>query len=86
MDTINRLLRKQPPKRRGRVSAADGAIATPAEQEAASEIERPDPTMTRWVSGRAGCKIGIPEEWFGTPAGRPFGELPNGNRRLVEEA
>lgn len=84
MDTINRLLRKQPPKRRGRVSAADGAIATPAEQEEL-EGERADPTLVRWVSNQHGCKLGVPAEWFGTPAGQVFGDLPKGNRRLVEE-
>lgn len=85
MDTINRLLRKQAPKRRGRVSAAEAAIATPAEQEEQPEGERPDPTVVRWVSNREGCRIGVPVEWFGTPAGNLFGELPKGNRRLVEE-
>lgn len=84
MDTINRLLRKQAPKRRGRVSAAEAAIATPAEQEE-REGERPDPTMVRWVSNREGCKIGVPVEWFGTPEGRIFGKLPPSSRKLVEE-
>lgn len=83
MDTINRLLRKQPPKRRGRVSAVEGA-GTPAEQEE-PEGERPDPTVVRWVSGREGSKIGVPVEWFNTPAGRMFGDLPEGRRKLVEE-
>lgn len=84
MDTINRLLRKQPPKKRGRVSAVEGAVGTPAEQEE-PEGERPDPTVVRWVSGREGSKIGVPVEWFGTPAGRMFGDLPEGRRKLVEE-
>jgi len=84
MDTINRLLRKQAPKRRGRVSAAEAAIATPAEQEE-PEIERVDPTIVRWVSNSEGCRLGVPVEWFGTPAGRVFGELPQGSCKLVEE-
>lgn len=86
MDTINRLLRKQPPKRRGRAAAAaaEGADSTPAEQEA--EPEKADPTMTRWVSSNNGCKVAVPEEWLGTPSGRVFGEpISNGSNKLVEE-
>lgn len=84
MDTINRLLRKQPPKKRGR--AAEGAEPAPAEQEA-QEPEKPkaDPIMIRWTSSREGNRLGVPEEWFGTPAGRLFGENPMGPRKLVEE-
>lgn len=86
MDTINRLLRKQAPKRRGRIPAAEAAEAS-ADQEA-QEVERADPTMVRWVSGRDGSRVSVPEEWFGTPAGRVFGAGPLGNsgpRKLVEE-
>ncbi|KAJ5720472.1 uncharacterized protein N7483_008406 [Penicillium malachiteum] len=83
MDTINRLLRKQPPKRRGR-AAADGSGYTPGDQEAA-EPEKPDPTMVRWVSNAKGCKLIVPEEWLGTPAGRLFGPPNTGNGKMVEE-
>lgn len=89
MDTINRLLKKQAPKRRGRVPAAETAEATPGAPEV-KEPERLDPTMIRWVSSRDSCRIGVPPEWFGTPAGRVFGDAPpsmetNGSRKLVEE-
>lgn len=85
MDTINRLLRKQPPKKRGR-GAAEGAEATPAEQEAQEpEKQKPDHTMIRWVSNRQGSQLSVPEEWLGTPAGRLFGANPLGPRKLVEE-
>lgn len=84
MDTINRLLRKQPPKRRGR-AAAEGAESTPADGEA-PEAEKADPVMVRWISNANGCKIGVPEEWLGTPAGRLFGApVANANGKLVEE-
>lgn len=92
MDTINRLLKKQAPKRRGRVPAAETAEATPAQDE--KEPEKLDPTMVRWVSSRDSCRVGVPVEWFGTPAGRMFGDAPpqqppsmetNGARKLVEE-
>ncbi|KAG2413418.1 hypothetical protein HFD88_002607 [Aspergillus terreus] len=87
MDTINRLLRKQAPKRRGRIPAAEAAENASADQEM-QEVERPDPIMVRWVTGREGSKVGVPEEWFGTPAGRVFGEAPSrngGSTKLVEE-
>ena len=85
MDTINRLLRRQPPKRRGRGAATEGAETTPAELET-TELEKADPTMVRWISGGNGCKVAVPEEWLGTPAGRAFGSpIVNENGKLVEE-
>ncbi|EAW14144.1 PAPA-1-like domain-containing protein [Aspergillus clavatus NRRL 1] len=83
MDTINRLLRKQAPKRRGRIPVAE-AEAVAAEQEA-QEYEKPQPTMVRWISGREGSRIGVPEEWLGTPAGRVFGGATNESAKLVQE-
>ncbi|GMG14114.1 unnamed protein product [Aspergillus oryzae var. brunneus] len=87
MDTINRLLRKQAPKRRGRIPAAEAAETASAEQQM-QEFERLDPTMVRWISGREGSKMIVSEEWLGTPAGRVFAEPPlesTGPRKLVEE-
>ncbi|KAG5302647.1 hypothetical protein I7I50_02986 [Histoplasma capsulatum G186AR] len=93
MDTINKLLKKQAPKRRGKISAAEPAAGdtTPGTQEL-QEPEKPDPIMIRYVSNRDGCRIGIPQEWFGTPAGRIFEDMPmNGSsgpsqgHKLVEE-
>lgn len=84
MDTINRLLRKQPPKKKGR--AAEGADGTPTDQDAQeTERQKLDPTMIRWVSNRKGSVLSMPNEWFGTPAGRLFGAAPEGSRKLVEE-
>jgi Ino eighty subunit 2 len=82
MDTINRLLRKQAPKRRGRIPAAEAAENAAADQEIAAEVEPADPIMVRWISGREGSLIAVPEEWVGTPAGSIFGGTP---RKLVEE-
>ncbi|KAF7718252.1 Uncharacterized protein PECH_002067 [Penicillium ucsense] len=86
MDTINRLLNKQPPKRRGRQAAGDGTDATPADQEP-TEPAKCDPTMVRWTSNKDGCRLYVPEEWLGTPAGRLFGPPVSGNQsgKLVEE-
>lgn len=85
MDTINRLLRKQAPKRRGRAAAAEGTDTTPGEQEAL-EPEKADPLMVRWVSNADGCKVHVPDEWLGTPAGRLFGRpVPAGTGKMVDE-
>ena len=89
MDTINRLLKKQAPKRRGKVSAAEVAAATAAAaaggaatpdlgmgEDGEEEVgaEKPDPVFVRWVSSREGCRVGVPGEWKGTGAGAVFGE------------
>ncbi|KAK2858388.1 hypothetical protein FQN49_004786 [Arthroderma sp. PD_2] len=89
MDTINKLLKKQAPKRRGKISAAEAAgESTPGQQEA-QEPEKPDPTMIRYVMNRNGYRIGVPDEWFGTPAGEIFGNPSNApashSGKLVEE-
>ncbi|KAJ5773025.1 hypothetical protein N7457_007921 [Penicillium paradoxum] len=70
MDTINRLLKKQAPKRRGRAAAAEAPDGTPGQET--KEPEKPDPTLVRWISGANGCRVNVPEEWLGTPAGRVF--------------
>ena len=90
MDTINRLLRKQAPKRRGKVTAAEiaaeGGSAAAEQPEDQPVHAKPDPIMVRWISSRDGCRVGVPDEWLGTPAGRLFGN-GNANRagKLVEE-
>lgn len=89
MDTINRLLKKQAPKRRGRAAAvaATEAEGTPIAQEP-PEPPKPDPAMIRWVSAVDGsCRVAVPEELFGTPEGRIFGDAPTvtAKRKLVEE-
>ncbi|KAK2758299.1 hypothetical protein FQN54_004145 [Arachnomyces sp. PD_36] len=93
MDTINKLLKKQAPKRRGKISAAETAgEATPRNAQATPESDKPTPTMTRWVSSRESCRVGVPNEWIGVPAGRVLGngsgsQIPQagGSGKLVEE-
>ncbi|ERF75721.1 hypothetical protein EPUS_01551 [Endocarpon pusillum Z07020] len=92
MSTINRLLKRQVPKRRGKAmnpetleaaTAAEGA--TPAEDEE-FEVERANPLFVRWVNNKDGSRIGVPEEWRGKQVGRVFGPPPPPrNGRLVEE-
>lgn len=85
MDTINRLLKKQAPKRRGKISATE--IAAGAETPEVligppEEAERAEPGFIRWVSGPEGCRVGVPIEWKGKAAASVFGK---GNWRMVEE-
>lgn len=83
MDTINRLLKKQAPKRRGKISAAEisaqdhGDDSPTGEQE--EEYAPANPVFVRWISNRDGCRVGVPGEWLGQSVGRVFGE------RRVEE-
>jgi Ino eighty subunit 2 len=92
MDTINRLLKKQAPKRNRRAGAenlADGDEAGPP---------KASPLFVRYVSTRESVRVGVPEEWLGKPAGRVFeGPVPAaaaksapstaaaGPRKMVEE-
>ncbi|EKV12474.1 PAPA-1-like conserved region [Penicillium digitatum] len=83
MDTINRLLKKQAPKRRGRAAAAEAVDGTPGQEGA--EAEKAYPTMSRWISGSNGCRVAVPEEWLGTPAGCVFGAPAVHTGKMVEE-
>ena len=84
MDTINRLLKKQAPKRRGKISAAEITAQEHGDESPQEmpeeEIPPANPIYVRWVSDKDGCRIGVPGEWLGTPVGRVFGE-----KKLVEE-
>lgn len=79
MDTINKLLKKQAPKtRRTRAEVAAGSAAgagaggdaTPGDQEA--PVEKAKDIFVRWVSSSSGIRVGVPDEWLGTPAGKVF--------------
>ena len=91
MSTINRLLKRQPPKRKGKAinpeageagTAAEGA--SPAEIEE-SEVERANPLFVRWVNNKDGSRIGVPDEWLGKKVGKVFGPAPPSCGRFVEE-
>ena len=95
MDTINRLLKKQAPKRRGKISAAELASAPhPLAEELSiddqeNQFEKPNPVYVRWISDANGSRVGVPEEWLGQGVGRVFegGMKARGLRswRMVEE-
>ena len=87
MDTINKLLKKQAPKRRGRAAAATTArgspgIMTPNLQD--NDIEKQKPNMLRWISNRDGSRMGVPEEWLGSPAGMVFKASSLQNLKVVK--
>jgi Ino eighty subunit 2 len=87
MDTINKLLKKQAPKRRGKIAAAETAGDTTPRIQEPQEPEKPDATLIRWVSNRESCKVGVPSEWLGTPADTIFengGSSGGAGRKLVE--
>ena len=91
MDTINRLLKKQAPKRRGKISAAEiqaqdrGDSPTPTTGDQAEEVEvtPANPIYVRWVSNSRGSRLGVPSEWLDAPVGRVFST--GGPRKMVQE-
>lgn len=86
MDTINRLLKKQAPKRRGKISQAEiDANAAAGEDFEEPEVERANPLFTRWISDAKGVRLGVPGEWFDGPVGNVFRGAPAAARPLVEE-
>ena len=84
MDTINRLLKKQTPKMRGKGRATGDA--TPADQVNAEAVggsdAPPPPTMIRWVSNKDGIRLAVPDSWLGAPVGRIF-EPQKGTERMA---
>ncbi|KAI5301320.1 hypothetical protein KEM56_001822 [Ascosphaera pollenicola] len=76
MDVINKLLRKQAPRKRGRVSTAGTAAAVEDEKGETAEEEQvinkefsPKVNMIRYVWGKDGCKLGVPQRWIDAGAG-----------------
>ncbi|KAK9464196.1 PAPA-1-like conserved region-domain-containing protein [Lipomyces oligophaga] len=67
MDTINRLLKKQAPKRKGKVKNGPGSPGTPMPENAPTDqrLHHIDPYLTkhvfRWVSSKSGIVMGIPD-------------------------
>ncbi|KAF2141169.1 uncharacterized protein K452DRAFT_318839 [Aplosporella prunicola CBS 121167] len=85
MDTINRLLKKQAPKRRGRKEVdADAAADEPAAASASAfatdnpdaepdpDAPRASPLFVRYVQTARGSRAAAPVEWLAGPAGRVF--------------
>lgn len=87
MDTINRLLKKQPPKR-GKRAIQD---INESGQEDEGEFEKANPLYVRYTQTVNGTHMAVPEEWLDSPAGSVFaGTLTKPSHRpfggrMVEE-
>ncbi|KAL9004845.1 MAG: hypothetical protein Q9188_002364 [Gyalolechia gomerana] len=88
LDTINRLLKKQAPKRRGKISAEEitaNALAPPEPSDI--EFEPANPVYVRWVNNRNGSRVGVPSEWLENGLENSIGKVfvGGGGGRMVEE-
>ena len=66
MDTINRLLKKQAPKRRGRITE----IVAEGDEE--PEMERAPSGWTKYSQTVEGTILAVPDEWLEAPVGKVF--------------
>jgi Ino eighty subunit 2 len=68
MDTINRLLKKQAPKRRSKAEKEADRIA---EEEGDPErvVPKANPVFSRYILNASGPRLAIPEDWEGAPFG-----------------
>ncbi|KAF2017183.1 PAPA-1-domain-containing protein [Aaosphaeria arxii CBS 175.79] len=86
LDTINRLLKRQPSKRQKKIQEI-----TEDDQENEPEVEKIDPLYVRYIQNANGTSMAIPEEWLQSPAGNVFAGTPAKpsnrpyGRRMVEE-
>lgn len=89
METINKLLQKQAPKRRTRAEInAANAAAEAEEREDEEGNPRVNPVFTKWVQNRDGSRLGVPREWMEGTVGEIFrgnGGGGGGGRMMVEE-
>lgn len=93
MDTINRLLKKQAPKRRGRAAAVTLEGESGAEEE--QEPERAPALYNRYIQTREGVVLALPQEWLDAPVGDFIGRVsaskstdatqPRRSGQMVEE-
>ncbi|KAI0876381.1 PAPA-1-like conserved region-domain-containing protein [Hypoxylon argillaceum] len=65
METINKLLKKQAPKTKGK--GQGGMESTPD-----PDAQKPSPIFVRWVSNKNGLCVAVPDEMLVGPAGRVF--------------
>ncbi|KAL8971684.1 MAG: hypothetical protein Q9183_000939 [Haloplaca sp. 2 TL-2023] len=87
LDTINRLLKKQAPKRRGKISAEEITANAMASQDTPDvEVEKANPVYVRWVSDKNGSRVGVPSEWLENGLENSIGRvfMPRA-RKMIEE-
>ncbi|KAI0202536.1 PAPA-1-like conserved region-domain-containing protein [Astrocystis sublimbata] len=65
METINKLLKKQAPKTKGKGQAGLDELSE-------RDGQKPSPIFVRWVSNKDGCRVSVPEEIMAGPAGNVF--------------
>ncbi|USP81227.1 hypothetical protein yc1106_08501 [Curvularia clavata] len=86
LDTINRLLKKQPPKR-GRKAVQEATEDATEEPEP----EHANPLFVRYIQNANGTQLAVPEEWLQAPVGSLFsGDMQKGAQKpfsgkMVEE-
>ena len=86
MDTINRLLKKQPSKRQKRLQDITDDM-----QDDEPEVEKASPLYVRYTQNVKGTSLALPEEWLQAPAGQFFAgattktALKGYSGRMVEE-
>ncbi|KAF1939170.1 hypothetical protein EJ02DRAFT_457214 [Clathrospora elynae] len=86
LDTINRLLKKQPPKR-GRKAIQD----TESGREDELEAEKANPLFVRYIQNAKGTQLAVPADWLQAPVGSVFtGSMEQPSKRpfggrMVEE-
>ncbi|EXF79667.1 hypothetical protein CFIO01_10695 [Colletotrichum fioriniae PJ7] len=77
METINKLLKKQAPKTKGK--GANG------EDTPGGDSSKPDVAFVRWVNSKKGSIVAVPEEIIGGPTGKVFGPPGLKSGKMVEE-
>ncbi|UQC74076.1 uncharacterized protein CLUP02_00723 [Colletotrichum lupini] len=77
METINKLLKKQAPKTKGK--GANG------EDTPGGGSSKPDVAFVRWVNSKKGSIVAVPEEIIGGPTGKVFGPPGLKSGKMVEE-
>ncbi|KAI1388461.1 PAPA-1-like conserved region-domain-containing protein [Hypoxylon trugodes] len=78
METINKLLKKQAPKTKGK-----GQLA--GDQTPDVDANKPNPVFVRWISSKEGSRVGVPDEMLAGPAGKTFIPGGLGSGKMVEE-
>lgn len=85
METINKLLQKQAPKRRTRaeIMAANAAAGSGYE---GGEDEPANPLYVRYINNSQGSRIAVPVEWLDSPLGATLrtGWTGPAPRKMVE--
>ncbi|KAJ0161120.1 INO80 complex subunit 2 [Colletotrichum tanaceti] len=78
METINKLLKKQAPKTKGK----GGGLG---DETPGNEYQKADVAFIRWVNSKKGSVVAVPDEMLGGPGGKVFvpGGLKSG--KMVEE-